>query len=80
MLIEDKRKTTLTNFSNIADTGIFEYDGEILMKLSEVVIDKSGVKCNTVMLRSGITYRLEDDNQCVLLSSKLIIDRYPAEE
>ena len=80
MLIEDKRKTTLTNFSNITDTGIFEYDGEILMKLSEVVTDKSGVKCNTVMLRSGITYRLEDDNQCVLLSSKLIIDRYPAEE
>lgn len=80
MLIEDKRNEVLTNFSNIADTGIFEYDGEILMKLAEVVTDKSGVKCNAVMLRSGITYRLEDHNQCTLLSSKLIIDRYTVEE
>ena len=73
MIIEDRRKEKTIIFGDIEIGDVFEYDGELFMKVEKVTIGSR--TCNSVCLNCGeFTYFSGNEEVSEPLNVKMVIE------
>lgn len=77
MKIEDNRSPKYyVRLECVTKSEVFEYYGEIFMRLAEKVTDRFGIKANALNLRTGNVYQIDECQECIPVKSNLIVERY----
>lgn len=73
MIIKNKRKE-MVRFDNIRCGEVFEYSGDIYMRIETTYCDDNGYYENAVDLADGSLHYFKDDNMLHVIKCELVID------